>query len=720
MNGSSGFVEYFCEAPRARLRLPGLEVRDRVLFLDCRHERSRSRPSEVLSREGLGADGYELLVLRGGPGFAAEVVAHDPDLTRHFRPSAIAIVEPGLGSEMRGPRVIPMDPDGDEPVGWSIALLREIEIWGLICAREALLTGEGAHFEVASGRHIAEYVRVRDAFADVMDVERMADWILPGVGDGTVVLGDRPALVPLLQAVSNSCLRRFGWNVPIATLDHYPRRERSSGQTISELRRAGARSLLAVFAVDSGARHETELSMLWPDESTFSSFCIVDITPQGHVSDRPFRHHPVDSWAVRRNGECDRCSAGSVLHRIDPRTEERQSRNVRKPVKLTLPRMKSGAEFWRAVDRTNAVRLHADVAYDDGQKRHRRHRPVDLDIRALLEDPTFRDRCRGELQRCEAPDLVILPRHESTAALCELLEESIGVVAAQIVRVPRTHIDERVARRARAVDRVLLVDDALVTGQTLRGLVDNLRIATGSRWREISCSAFVAVSCPDSAGAEQSVENALHRPDRRAKNLRYGVRTLLPPHTACPFCEERQWLKGLMPAMSRHESIIETRLEQLEAEMTSKTLLFSSSASPHTAVADSVLGERVDAVTAFAAFASASQELKDDFTRNDPHRSECFDVSHSIKNWYDAPVLAGTLRTFGEEDLSYVAEARRIRDALRWRRMSARELTEVAWAAVTDKLPPAVVPAVQEALRDHADDKVAAFMADALTVRLGA
>jgi hypothetical protein len=712
---SAGHVDFFCEAPRAALRLPGMAVQLRVLFLDARHERTRLWPGDIMMREGFRPDSYDLIVLRGSREFI-QVVEVDPALNQHFRDARVVVIQ--MADEpMREPRVSTPGWCNLEPGPVSVALLREIETWGLMCARRALLGDKRQHFEIVSGSHLGNYLRVRDAFADVIDVDRLSDWIVPHVRQDTVLLGDRPALIPLLQAVALTVQRRFDWRLAFATLDPWPRRERSSGQTIDELLRTGSSDLLAVLAVDSLGRHEQELSMLGPSE--FRAVTLVDVSSDEPLSGLPFHHEPIPRWVVGRSGECEQCREELPLVLIDPRTEDLTPATRRKAKKLTFSSVEKDAHFWRAADRAKAVRVHADTAYDDGQRRFARHRAVDLDVTALLSDPEFRTACLELCQTLPSPDLVLVPDHEATQALISLVRDAHSIEDSKILTIPRMEIDQRVETKIESATSVLLLDDALVTGRTLRGLAENLRVGLGRAWESKDVRAFVPLSCPSRGHDRIRVENALRRAGDRSKRLVFAHEALLPATSLCAHCDERRWLESIADALPTHADVIDERLAELGQPIAPSTVLLRGG--HDTAVVnDSVLAPKasVAATTGYAAFVSAAQRLRDEISAGDGLPQHYVDLAHAIEAWFDGPLIAGILRTLGEEEMSYARQSTRVADVVRAKDAHAAELCEIAWSAVRDKIPHGVIPALRERLSAVAeDDPVVRFLEDALAMR---
>lgn len=706
---AGGQLVYFSDAPRARVTLPRPDSSARMLFFDARTERTRIPVAGTFFSADFAEENFDIVVFRGNDREFAKEVAEDPALKLMRARLPAMTLTSGQTQRRREPQI-------DIPA-WSgltnlpdLAELREAELLGLLHARDAILADAGTHYAIASGYHQRQYVRLRDALQDTTDVTRLADWLMPWVTRTTALLGDRPSLLPLIQAVALESMRRFGWEIKFATLESFPRHTRSAAQSISDLVASGARSLLIVVGVDYEARHENELRVLAPSGST--AVCLVDLTPEGRSSEIAAVHYPQPRLASVR-GECEACP-DLELYEVDVRTEERRLSKRRLPRKITYNLVKKQRSFWKAVHEAEALRLHRAVHYPDASEQQTRHRPVDFHTARLLQHEGFRDVCRKALLGGSEPDVVLIPTHTGSSAVASLIAEVYPQVEPTICMLDRGRLNDPALDAISKARQVMIADNEIITGKTVRRLLDAIKHRLGDRvWATKEFSVFAAVVSTTNAAALRAVRNRLHTDQPRADALLMGAEIPLPADDACPWCEEAHWLRTLETKLPQHARFIARRARALqEPHVAANDLVVYPGISnddrdvDRAVVNTSVLGERVSAGIVFGALASAVQTLR--YT-DDPDAEGLpyfFDLVHMLTAWWGGPMYAGALRSLDEEELKYSAQDDALEEAWSERssKINAAELVEFAWAAVQDKLPPVLVPRVYDTLEEHASE----------------
>lgn len=391
-------------------------------------------------------------------------------------------------------------------------------------------------------------------------------------------------------------------------------------------------------------------------------------------------------------------------------------------MKVAQSHITDRTRLWSAVERTEALRIHAQVAYHDGVHRRERHRPIHVDMQRLLqdEDPWFRDACRRKLKSLERPDRVIVPAHEVTEALRNILSDIWKGIEPSTTVVPRGGLTPELRAELPRVGRILVVDDALVTGKTMQGIIDSIGGALAGSGRDHDVRAFVAFCCPSGADILDTIEESLARltRDEGIEHLHHGKLAYLPAE--CAFCEEQRVLRLLKRRSGPHQALVAERLAQLGGPVDSTTLLFGG-ADPGSDGANIKITPRltVSPATAYAAFASAAQETRAEMTLDDGEVHGYLDAAHAIANYPQAPMLAGVLRTFSEHEVNYEAgRALPVKGALaNGRGLTARSLGEIGWAAVMDKLPSSFVKHVDTAMERRESDPVLALLRRLLAQR---
>jgi hypothetical protein len=426
----------------------------------------------------------------------------------------------------------------------------------------------------------------------------------------------------------------------------------------------------------------------------------------------------VPQWKVDAvSGTCgDECNPTAIIG-IDPRSEERKVQPHRTPEAVAAPRFEGNQDFWEAVSATEALRLHHDVTYpetagDPGT----RHRPIDIDVNKLLLDEDVWATCVSRLAAFQTPDIALIPDHEATEALEQLVKSTHPETIP--ATVPAGLLEDHVVHTMHDASRILIVDDAVVSGKTLRRLIDRIRDALGDEhFAEKDIRIFTPLLCSASSDVARRLRNKVTPGAKNSDRVESGAVLVaayevpLPADDPCPWCEEWLFLKRLQPKMARHADVIRARLECLSAPRPDADRLLIYPGLPQQErgmlISDSVVGEDVHVSVVFAAFASAVQSCRYDA---DP-RSDAghyIDLAHLVASWWGVGMFAGVLRTITQAEGKYAAQAQPFVEAWRERETWAQaELVEFAWAAVSDRIPAEAKSLVRTALKDHSGQSAA-------------
>lgn len=705
--------------------LPGAE-RD-VLLFDPRTEWTDELALSLLSATGLLDRPFGAVIVRGADETFAKRVAKNNAFQQLSQVIPAGVLVGSTTPTRRNPKLTMASPEGWHP---TLAVVRALEVRGILAARGAILEAGDAHFHLNSGVHQSSYLRLGDAMLEVTDLRRLADWLMPLVRDRAALLGDRRSLTPLLQAVQFAVHKRFNWDVDIATIEAFSPSAKPSLDTMKKLAGITRRPLTVLVGVDRDARRSKWLTFHAPRSS--SVVTLVDITAAAPASD-PFVHFPIPSWPVDRNSErCGESCPEGVAITIDPRTEERTTRQPRGRKTITNAYFtEERREFWKAVSDCGALRIHQDVEYPESESTPSvRHRPIDIDVSRALVYPELWTRCLSALGELDAPDVVLIPQHDATSALVRLAETAWP--NALVEGVPAGDLSDEVAAMAHRANRLALLDDAVVTGTTLRRLVERLRVALGeSELADKAIAIFAPVICATNREVERQLRSSVTRGARSAERhgesgprVTFGIRVPLPPDDACPWCLEVEVLTNCIAKLPQHADVIRTRLEAIEQSATDPELLLLPQGSEddpaERVVEDSVIGPELQVSTVYAAWASAIQDQR---YEADPHASvlpHYIDLAHFIDRWRGVGLFAGVLRTVTESEGKYAAQASAVRAAWqgRPREWDRGELVQFAWAALADRVPRELVPLILEALDERSDrEPELAFARDLVAAR---
>ena len=126
---------------------------------------------------------------------------------------------------------------------------RSLELAALLQNGDAHWRPRTYHFELPSGEHRADFIRVGDAFRHPRDAEALATWLYPLLETGRSVLLDTSSLMPLAVAL-RAAAREAGVSLgPLAVRDDYPGALLRDEELI-ELT-VGANGAIAVLSVSS-------------------------------------------------------------------------------------------------------------------------------------------------------------------------------------------------------------------------------------------------------------------------------------------------------------------------------------------------------------------------------------------------------------------------------------------------------------------------------------
>lgn len=670
---------YCCDAPVALVRgeLPGLP--GALLFFDPRAERlTQPVLGDLLHARDLPDASYDYFVIRHGSPDIWSRLSTDPEVRHLARHASTYLLSPGRHERSRGPQLrrIRNSPSRARP---SVGVLRELELRALLTARGAFLRDSRTHYELGRGSHVERYVRVSAALRYPGDLDRLADWLLPYLRPDAVLLANRPDLMPLLYAAAASARTRLGWDVTIASLEDFPRHDRSVARTAREISAFSPSRVVVAIAVDSTCNHEKEIldSLSGPKLVT----CLVDVTYQESAATDPWMHEPIQRYPPGADGHCVICAKPDVsLQGIDPVTEERRPIPRRRKETLTYESVKAIAPLWDSVARTNALRLHSKQPYIGS-----RHLPMDVDVDRLLRDEAFFTACRGRLQAIPrpGPDLVLMPPNNAIQQLLKLLDSVWHGTSAKTRQVGRGDLGDVSTDDLRSSNVILIADDALISGSTLKATLHEVKDALGRAWSSKDVYVFVPIAFPERQSELEDVASLVTAPNREPEYRFLRAYTTYFPRATCPWCEERDRLIQLFDNYPVHREAIRRRLDALVEDADSGQLL--SYEGDDCAVTNSILPE--DPGVGFAAMSSRVAELRAK-TAGGGGNNYYVSISHLLERWHGAALYGGALRTLSENESSHGPEFTACEAAWRVRSSVTRgELRELAWAALRNVLP---------------------------------
>lgn len=429
-----------------------------------------------------------------------------------------------------------------------MAAARAVELAAILQAGKAHWRPSTFHYELPSGQHRADFIRIGDGFRSPRDARALATWLYPFVDTGRAVLVDTSTLLPLvlaLQDAANSSGMPLG---PVVVRDGYPDSLLSDEELI-ELT-VGANGALALLSVSSTGHTAKALGhalarkriRTWWIETLVDrrrpvaeDIQTVGGCVPGNGSLDPWLHVP-DELSVRPDG-CWLCDSPdrAPFVRIDPGSFANTLLPEPPTVVMPDPPMEARQisqllELYRDVD---GIGIDCDPAARTKLRRTDRRWGVRFYPHLLLHHPSLYDAIDSQLSAPPGDvndgriDLPKIEGFDAVAYLDEDAEETDGRFgdlldwlipklkgAATVKRivVPSRREDADVARLSADLEgcsHILVVTVGTVTGGTLHELLARINRAMGAAPKgSFKVSGFVLHARPPSYREWKSTRSA--------------------------------------------------------------------------------------------------------------------------------------------------------------------------------------------------------------------
>jgi len=609
----------------------------------------------------------------------------------------LALLGPGPNDTMRCTHVAGAPTGIDEMLG----SLCELEFHAQLRRSGAVFRPDGAHVILPSGAHASAYVRVADMFDDHAAVRRAADWIRRRVTPDTVLVADTWTIMPLLQELSAKVVAGSSRGSlrppPILSFKSYPEPEevRHTLRRISTLAasRAGAKALFIVSVASSGALFDNleALSERYMPGVPREVVAIVNTDRRVRVESLCV----VDGIQRFRADDCALCLSADrqPVIRIDPKRYFPSVSVRRIPVMITPAAASKHKAFWEVADRQKAVRLHAAVVQGSPLAMHStargdvgpvvpvKRRDIAIDVVKLLADRQFRDEVCESLSKFQPRcDLVVVPSHGASSALLELVREIYP--SPRIVTLDGGQREE-LAEKLRGARRILILDDAIVSGTTVRSIhrmIQDLlhEFSPVERNDDYTISVFVIIGRPQTEALWKRLEDSLRQGGGRTY-LGCHVKLLLPDGR-CPWCDERTRLRRVQTQRKRPviagaavasvdaedaaSLFVEQRLRRLNPPQGARLTGLTDSIflcgpdgefdSNDTLTSHSLFGEALHEATAYAAVAAAMHSIRVEKSlelQGQQGVAWHWDIARIITAYHDPIVQASFLRAAKPDEM---------------------------------------------------------------------
>jgi len=501
-----------------------------------------------------------------------------------------------------------------------------LEVEGILRATGAVEVFDRAHLELPSGHHAEGIIRPGRALTSPAATRRIADWVessLPPSVENLIC--DHGSLLPIPLEIN---ARRDPQDaLCIQSLETYPVDILSIHRAMSRFPRPH-RKTAGLISVNGSGGLATRLQNAVGDRASLVTVCDAS---GGRLHENTLSSIPLRSWPPIRE-ECEPCSMEEPVFAVDPQTFE-VLRFTAPKKKFDLKRVaEANTGFWKAVSETAAVTLHGDGQYWEAHGRNPRHLAVRVSVERLLSDAEFCSSCHAALEQVDVPDLILLLDSPAADALEELVRSRHWGVP--VVRIKPNSLSEEALVPIQQARRVLVVDDAVVTGHTLFEVRSLIYKAT-QQHGDPDVSAFIPLMRPSS---EQSLQLTTGRWGRQ---IHWAKRVLLPTH--CPWCQEKTVLSFAIAkgALAEEEAMV---LSDRFAELEPNSLLYPcmGDPDPDALAQGSVFGTVLrDAATAAAM--SAAQEVVCALGPQ-PGEYHTLDLERALAFFYETSLAAAVLR----------------------------------------------------------------------------
>lgn len=448
-----------------------------------------------------------------------------------------------------------------------VAAVRDADVRSLLLRPGAHLPSTDLlHYEGPNGQHYRAFVRPGFALRTVEDLDRLSFWLLPHLRGRSRLVVDHWSLLGLAYHVAAYTARFDGSDgrVIVQALESY---DEGLDSLASRLRLAfpdesDATAALLLSVNSSGAlAHDVILPALVAAQQLSPAAVALAVAPPG-----PER--PVDSlcelgddFARHAPDLCSACAAGRpAVVPIEHDTYLMRLAAYATETEITEKDGKDAKDVVGAYAGRGVFTVHR--SHTDG-----RHHAFYVDIMPMLDTDRFRDRLARELEplAVEPPDAIVHPPMRAPAALASIVAEALGVERVIACDERRLKSDAEAGGVLGTADRVLVVDDVVITGRRLEGYRQQLirlrREAGGSGLVDLRC--LVALARTRKYSALKGVQNIVHHKTSAPRFA--AVETLYLPdwsEAECPWCLEHRLLEGLGDAI-RALPMIRDRLSLL-------------------------------------------------------------------------------------------------------------------------------------------------------------
>lgn len=427
-------------------------------------------------------------------------------------------------------------------------------------ARSIVRAPAGAHFELPSQAHASHFIRLSESFDCIDSVQRTAYWIAVSLmanleddespPDRTILV-DHPSMLLLGTHVNLV----YGGNRNVLALNGYPN-ESALRAAASRLLEGVVGPVTAVIGIASTGRLAKILKELAGDKEVELDFCLafsaVDI-PDGL---KPLAHLPLDGYV--HSADAASCSMCGPDRRKPIKIQSNSffvsladDKDIRLPENYFVLQ-RPFLDTYGVVE--GALRVH----FDEANEAFPRHHAYGIDVTKLLTHGGFSAEVHSKLDSLNPkPDWVLIPSHKASSLLRATIAAWRDIPVMEVGELDSAKLE------VSKYPVVLVFDDKVISGQTMRDLNFELRRTRETLWKELAHVHFFAPIVTTPSEVElSSIRKGLTT--RHAWTATWHQLYWIPLPTwhkndECPWCKEQQWLTTLAEKSDSFDSRLTLR-----------------------------------------------------------------------------------------------------------------------------------------------------------------
>lgn len=507
----------------------------------------------------------------------------------------------------------------------TVASIRQQDLHRVIDSarsRCVICATAGHHFELPSGAHASQFLRLAEAFLDMEAVDRIAYWVALDICSTQKPLQvDNPiALVvdhPSMLILGSRVQRLVERHVTVFCFPSYPSDMETRTAAFRLLDRVKATHpdvfvLIGVASTGRLAKTITGWAVEKCNTAVSTSILYGLHAVDGH---RVLCNLKLPDYVHQVSGEpCDLCEKGGVAIAIQA-SNYMIGYGPSESIAL-LPQFfdcqKLFLEKWGGVD--GALRVH----FDDPNETKTRHHAFYINVGSLIDQSEFVAEMVCHIKKVNTKiDVVVIPDHPTAIRVGKILHEALSIPV--VVLDNELLNGGRQDKNLQAATALLVVDDIFITGS---------RFDTINRFlRERACTHapatkavhfFTLLATPESDRQYEARVKGLTRNHGWSAKVSHLYKFPLPNwHSSddCPWCTEQQTLSLIAKSAGGFDDALSERLAALGSHSSGLTtepyfLVDQDLKLPGLGAQSALMGEGVGQLQILFACASAFQQLR--------------------------------------------------------------------------------------------------------------